>query len=68
MFHAKFAQQIKTHILCPTVFLIVPFMRSRGKILYSQTDQRWQYGTWTGYKYTLRICNIYCFTTATMVA
>ena len=46
-----------------------------GKIWYSQTDHGWQYGTAHahcmldnyGYRHTLRICNTYCFTTATMV-
>jgi len=45
---------------------IVPFMRYCGKILYSQTGHKWQYGTsalYAGYLriHTLTICNTYCF-------
>jgi len=39
--------------------------------MYSGTGHGWQYRTralHAGYKYTLRMCNTYCFSTATMVA
>jgi hypothetical protein len=45
------------------------------KIWYSQTGHRWQYNTAHalcvldnyGYRHTLRMCNTYCFSTATVV-
>jgi hypothetical protein len=54
---------------------ILPFMRC-GKIWWWQTGHRWQYNTAhalcmldnKGYRHTLRICNAYCFSTATMVS
>jgi hypothetical protein len=66
-----------THFMFNNFFYpkIVPLMRWRGKIWYNQTGYRWQYNTahtlcvldnW-GYRHTLRICNTYCFYTATMV-
>jgi hypothetical protein len=47
-----------------------------GEILYTQTDHRWQYNMThayfimdtQGYRHTLRICNTYCFSTATVLA
>ena len=48
-------------------------MRQRGKILWSQTGHRLQYGAcalhvgYLGLKRTLRTCNIYFFSTATML-
>jgi hypothetical protein len=68
----KFKHFIFNHV-CPQ---ILPFMKECGKILYSRTRHRWRYttahvhfmlDTW-GYKHRLRICNIYCFSTAKMVA
>jgi hypothetical protein len=77
MFPANFVEKIKTHILYSITF----FLENRavyeicGKKLYSQTDHRWKYKTAQahckpdnyGYRHTLRICNTYCFSTATMV-
>jgi len=57
MFQTTFVEKNKTHILCwvASFFLqIVPLMRQCGKIQYS-------------YKHTLRVCNIYCYPTATMI-
>jgi len=49
---------------------ILPFVRECAKILQGRTGHRWQYGAYAlhvGYKHALRICNTYCFRTATMV-
>jgi len=47
-FSDKFVEEIKTHILCAITFLpkIVAVMWQCGKIWYSQTGHRWQYGAW----------------------
>jgi len=74
MFRTNVIEEIKTYVFCPITFVsrIVSFMRQCGKILYSQRSHRWQYGShcmldnW-GYKHILRICNTYCFSSATMV-
>jgi len=50
-------------------------MRQCGKLLYSRTGHRLKYNMayapfvldTSGYKHTLRICNTYCFCTATLV-
>ena len=53
---------------------IMPLMRQGGKILYSRTGHRWQYGAHAlragteDYKHKIGICNTYCLSTATMVA
>ena len=65
-----------THFMFNNIFSlkIMPYMRQRGKILYGRTGHRWKSGTCTftldalGYKHTFSICNIYCFSTTTMVA
>jgi len=46
MLQTKVVDEIKIHILCPiTLFSkILPFRRKCGKILYSRTGRRWQYG------------------------
>ena len=64
---------MKTHILCSMTF----FRKARqcGKIWYSQAGYRWQYNTAhalcvlnkLGHRHKLRICNTYCFSTATVV-
>jgi len=43
MFHTKFVSKIKTHMLCAITFSpnIVPFLRTYGKIWYSQIGHRW---------------------------
>ena len=54
---------------------IVPLLIYCGKTWWSQMGNKWQYNTahahylldtW-GYRDTLKICNIYCFSTATVV-
>jgi hypothetical protein len=72
----KLVEKIKTHFMLNNLFpKIMPFMRWCGKIWYSQTGYRWQYNmahalcmldNW-GYRHTLRICNTYCLSMATMV-
>jgi len=54
---------------------IVPLMKWCGKIRWNQTGRKWQYKTAhalcildnKGFKHTLRIRNVYCFSTATVV-
>jgi hypothetical protein len=54
---------------------VAPFMRKCGKIWYSQTGHRWQNTAYAAlcvldkyrYRHILRICNTYCFSTATIV-
>ena len=77
-FRTKVVEKMKTHILCSITFFppkIVLFMRYCGKILQCRTGHRWQYytthahcfpDTWD-YKYTHRLCNTHCFSTAIMV-
>jgi len=65
------AENQETHFIFSNFFppKIAPFGRKCGKIWYSQTDHRWQHSTAhvhctldnQGYRHTLRICNIYCF-------
>ena len=67
----------KTHFMVSSVLpKIMPFMRERGEMWLGQTGRRRQYNTthafcmldnWV-YKHTRRICNTYCFSTATLVA
>jgi hypothetical protein len=75
MFPTKVVEKIKTQILCAVIFFkscrlwenVEKYRRARKAkddnmahthcILYNQ-----------GYKHTLRLCNTYCFSTATMVA
>jgi len=64
-----------THFVFSNFFLIFPFMRWRGNILYHGAGHRWQHGACAfhaGYLrlqiHTLRLCNTHCFPTATMVA
>jgi hypothetical protein len=70
-------EKIKTHILCSVTFFFFFFffMRKCGKILLSWAWHRLHYGAYAlhaGYLrlqiQTLTICNIHCFSTATMVA
>ena len=66
MFWTKVVEKSKTHILCSISWL---FLRKCGKILSSWAGNRWQYGTCVLHAgYSLRICNNYCFSTATVVA
>jgi hypothetical protein len=54
---------------------IVPFMRLWKNMVQPYIDYRWQYETAKahcmpdnyGYRHTVRVCNAYCFSTATMV-
>ena len=70
-------EKIKTHIL----HSVICFRKSCSlwdtvEKYDSRRDHRWQYNTAhglcvldnEGYRYTLRICNPYCFSTATIVA
>ena len=77
-FLTKVVEKIKTHfIICNMFQNILPFMRKCGKIFYSRTDHRRQYGACVfhvGYvrlqtdTHTQRTRNTHCFSTATMVA
>jgi len=78
MFPANVVEKIKTHILYSITFFFenrTVYEINVEKIWYSQTDHRWQYKTAHahcmpdnyGYRHKLRICNTYCFCTATMV-
>jgi hypothetical protein len=72
----KIVEKIKTHILCS-----MPFFENRAfyKIMWKNiirpTGNRWQYNTAHAlcmlvnlvYRHTLRMCNTYCFSTATVV-
>jgi hypothetical protein len=70
-------KEIKTCILSSKYFSEGGAVyETRWRMWYSQEGHRWQYNAahalsmfynW-GYKYTLRICNIDCICTATMVA
>jgi len=46
MLQINLLEKFKTHFVSCRVFFskIVPFMRQRGKMLYSRTDHRWQNG------------------------
>jgi len=78
MFKVKVVEKIKTHILGSVTFFLsktIPFMRQCGKTMQSHTSHRWQHNMThvhcmldnEGYRHTLRICNTYCYFTATMV-
>jgi hypothetical protein len=73
IFQAKVAEKVKTHILCSTVLFskIVPFMRwcgEYGRVGPATDDNTIRYMHIScGYRHTLRICNNYCFSMATMV-
>jgi len=75
MFHTKIVQQIKTHILCSATFLknhfVYEIMRNGGAGQATDGDIMWRMccACWiTKATNKLRICNTYCFSTATMVA
>jgi len=76
MFQTKVVDKIKTHFMFNNFYpKFVPSMRLCGKMWYNQTGHRWQYNTAhahvmldnPGYKHTLRVCNTYSFSTATVV-
>ena len=78
MFQTEILGKDKTYILC-SVYIFgksCSLWGNVGKILQSRTGHKWQYNTThalcmlvtQGYKYTLRICNTYCFSTGTMFA
>jgi hypothetical protein len=72
----KTVQKIITHILWSVTFIRLPFIRSRGKLCYSQAGYILQYNMAhmlyvlvdLGYRHIFTMCNTYCFSTATMVA
>ena len=77
MFQTKVVEKVKTHILCSITFF---FFENRavyeimwekcGTAGYTTDDNTARAHCMLdteGYRHTLRICNIYCFTTATMV-
>jgi hypothetical protein len=78
MLQAKPVEKIKTHILYSKTLFFRKSCRvweNMGKILYSSTCHRWQYGACAfhaGYLrlqiHTLSLCNTHCYTTATMFA
>jgi hypothetical protein len=67
-------EKIKTHIVCPVTFFRRSY-RVCKKVEKLVTGHQWQYNTGhalcmlgnEGYRKTLRICNTYCFSTATKV-
>jgi hypothetical protein len=76
IFQTKVVETIKTHISCLETFLPENYAvyKAAEKVVYSWTDHRWQYMMHAlcmmdnyGYKHTLRICNIHCFCTGTML-
>jgi len=76
MFHTKVVEKIKTRILF-SVAVYHTSRRSRDNVekyngAGEATDKNMAHVHFTpgtyGYKHTLGICNIYCFSTATMVA
>jgi hypothetical protein len=76
MFQTKVVEKIKTHILCSITFFsnIVPFLdnvekyRKVGQATGGNMAHAHCMLDNKGYKYTLTICNTYCFSTATKVA
>ena len=76
MFQAEVVDKLKTHILCSTFFFRKSCRLWHNMEKYCKTGQatydnmehvQCMLCTWR-YKHTLRICNSYCFSTATMVA
>jgi len=75
---SKIVEKIETHFMLNNFFFppkIMPFMRWCGKILYrvgQATDDNMAHAHCMldayGYKYTLRLCNAHCSSTATVVA
>ena len=72
MFQTKILLKIETHFLCSETF-ILPFMRHVEKYCRAgqATDDNMTHAQSMldneGYRHTLRICNTYCSSTATMV-
>jgi len=68
----KSCRENQTHVLCSVNFFppkIISFMGKCGKILYSRTGNRWKSCACLFHATnTLKICNAYCFSTATRVA
>jgi hypothetical protein len=75
MFQTKVVEKIKTHILCPIFFLNCAIYETMWK-KYFRAAEATDENMWhvycmldtQGYKCTVRICNTYCFSTATVVA
>ena len=76
MFQTKVAEKIKTHILCSVTFFrkscrlwdnVEKFCREGWAADANKVHAHCMLDTW-GYKHTHTICNVYCFSTATMVA
>jgi len=76
MFQTNIVQKIKTHILCSATFFRKSCRFSDNVEKYCRPGQTADDNmahehcmmVTQGYKYTLRLCNIYCPSTVTMVA
>jgi hypothetical protein len=79
IFRQKFWRNKNTHFTFSNFFFfskIWPLMKWCVQILKSRTGHRWQYNAThahgmldtQGWKHAFRICNIYCFSTAIVVA
>jgi len=76
MFQTKFVEKIKTHILCSMTFFFEncavyeimwkKYCRAGQAADDNMAHAHCMLDTY-GYKYTIRICNSYCFSTAKMV-
>jgi len=74
VFQTKFIQKIKTNFVLKNLFFLISFLLwdNVQNIWWSRTGRRWQYSTVHaccfldnyGYRHTLRICSMYCFSTA----
>jgi hypothetical protein len=76
MFRTKVVEKIKTHFIFNNFFFWKPCCLWENVEIYCRAGQAADecmvhalcvMDTW-GYRYTLRICSIYCFSTATMFA
>jgi len=78
MLRTKAVEKIKTHILCSITLFFSPENRAVYEIMWKKycraghaTDDSMAHAhcmlDTSGYKHTLRICNIYCFSTVTVV-
>ena len=71
MFQVEAVEKIKTHILCSVTRLLFQIMWKNSiepdRPHYSMACAHCMLDT-LGYRHTHRICNIYCFSTATLVA
>jgi len=77
MFQTKVVEKIKTIILCSIIFFWTSFRLWDNMEKFGRARQVWEYVYNAshahcmldnyGYKHTLRLCNIYCFSIAKMV-